>query len=67
MQTESFVVSHVKCQGCVQNIVNHLGPQPGVSEVEVDLATGMVTVQGNDLARATLAAQLTALGYPEKA
>lgn len=67
MQTETFVVSNVKCQGCVQNIQTNLSTQPGVSAVTVELASGAVTVSGQGLDRATLATLLATLGYPEKA
>lgn len=67
MQTETFVVSNVKCQGCVQTIQTKLASQPGVSAVTVEQASGSVQVSGDGLDRAALATLLATLGYPEKA
>lgn len=65
MSTEVFTVKNVKCGGCVSNIQNGLKGLPGVSGVEVVIAGGQVTVSGEALDRAALAAKLAALGYPE--
>lgn len=67
MATEQFNVANVKCQGCAANIRAGLSALPGVENVEVDVATGWVAVNGAALDRAALAARLAALGYPEKA
>jgi copper chaperone len=65
MESEQFVVENVKCQGCASNIRNGLLALPGVQDVQVEIPTGQVTVQGQGLAREQLAAQLRQLGYPE--
>ena len=65
MQTEVFTVKNVKCGGCVANIQKGLGALAGVSSVEVVIAGGVVTVTGEQLDRAQLAAKLKELGYPE--
>jgi copper chaperone len=65
MQTEQFTVKNVKCGGCAANIKNGLGEVTGIEEVEVAVDSGEVTVTGEGLDRAQLAAKLDQLGYPE--
>ena len=62
---ETFSVQNVKCGGCASNIRNGLGALPGVASVEVEVASGTVVVQGDNLSRAVLAQKLAELGYPE--
>ena len=64
MPKELFSVQKVKCDGCVTTIRDGLLNLCGVETVEVEVATGQVTVQGDQLSRDELAAKLTALGYP---
>jgi copper chaperone len=64
MTTERFSVQNVKCAGCVQSVREGLGALPGVVSVEVEIAGGRVTVEGEGLARDVLAAKLRELGYP---
>jgi copper chaperone CopZ len=64
MQKESFEVQKVKCDGCATTIRDGLLKLPGIDTVEVEVSTGHVTVQGNQLSRDELADKLTALGYP---
>lgn len=66
MTTEQFTVTNVKCGGCVANIENNLGTMENVQQVSVEQDSGQVTVLGDNLDRATLAAKLAELGYPEK-
>jgi len=65
MQTEVFKVKNVKCGGCVANIQKGLNTLPGVTQVDVTIAGGEVTVTGDQLDRAQLSAKLKELGYPE--
>lgn len=62
---EVFSVKNVKCGGCVTAIAQGLQAQPGVSGVTVVIDGGKVTVEGDALERAQLAAKLADLGYPE--
>ncbi|WJW74854.1 heavy-metal-associated domain-containing protein [Thiohalobacter sp. IOR34] len=62
---EQFKVQNVKCGGCAKTIQDGLGGLPGVEGVEVEVDSGTVTVSGNTLERAALAAKLAELGYPE--
>jgi copper chaperone len=65
MQIERFTVKNVKCGGCVANIENGLKEMPGVTDVTVVIAGGEVSVTGDGLNRADIAARLKELGYPE--
>jgi copper chaperone len=44
METVTFTVTGMSCMGCVNSVKNLLAAVPGVSGVEVDLASGRVTV-----------------------
>lgn len=57
-------VKNVKCGGCVKTIQDGLGEIAGVTSVEVDIPTGMVTVEAETDIRSETEAKLAALGYP---
>jgi len=65
MQTEQFQVKNVKCGGCAANIKNGLGELNGISQVDVKIDSGGVTVQGEKLDRNQIKTKLATLGYPE--
>lgn len=65
MSTEIFTVKNIKCGGCVSNVENGLKGLPGVSSVSATVEGGQVTVSGDSLDRAQIAAKLAELGYPE--
>ena len=58
-------VTNVKCNGCVANIKNGLAETNGVESVAVDLASGVVSINGDGLDRHGIASKLAELGYPE--
>lgn len=62
-----FYVQNVKCGGCASAIQQGLGKDPRVQAVQVDVPSGKVTVQSTADIRAELSAELSKLGYPEKA
>ena len=62
---ERFKVKNIKCGGCVAAVETGLKDLPGVQSVSVVIEGGQVTVQGDGLERAALAARLAELGYPE--
>lgn len=45
METRSFTVPNIGCDGCVRTIVNSLTSQDGVVKVDGDVASKRVTVQ----------------------
>lgn len=65
MQTETFQAQNIKCGGCASTIRDGLLPLPGISDVEVDIEQGRVTVHGEQLSREEIGAKLAELGYPE--
>jgi copper chaperone CopZ len=65
MTDEIFNAANIKCDGCATTIHNGLMELPGVSEVEVDVASGRVRVNGVNLDRQRLSDKLSELGYPE--
>jgi copper ion binding protein len=44
MQTKTYTVSGMTCGHCVSSVSAEVGQIPGVTEVQVDLASGAVTV-----------------------
>jgi copper ion binding protein len=44
MTTTTYTVTGMTCGHCVSSVSAEVGALPGVSEVDVDLATGAVTV-----------------------
>ena len=65
MQNESFHVLNVKCAGCASTIQQGLNELGNVRQIQVDIKTGRVQVEGDQLERARLSAKLSELGYPE--
>ena len=65
MNALNITVANVKCQGCVANIKNGLGAMAGIDAVNVDVESGAVEIQGNELNREQIAGKLAELGYPE--
>ena len=44
METTTYTVSGMTCAHCVSSVSSEVGALSGVSDVQVDLATGKVTV-----------------------
>ena len=44
MTTTTYMVKGMTCGHCVNAVSTEVGALPGVTDVEVDLATGVVTV-----------------------
>jgi copper chaperone CopZ len=65
-----FKVRNIHCGGCVKTIQSALLSVPGVQSVEIDIPTGRVCVQGDNLngdplsVMMAMVAKLTELGYP---
>jgi copper chaperone len=49
MKTFSFTVSGMSCEHCATAIRGEIGKLPGVTEVQVDVAAGLVTITGEPL------------------
>ncbi|MCW2779024.1 MAG: cation-transporting ATPase [Frankiales bacterium] len=44
MSTETYTVTGMTCGHCVSSVTEEVGELPGVTAVDVDLASGRVTV-----------------------
>ena len=44
MTTETYTVTGMTCSHCVSSVTEEVGELPGVSDVQVDLASGRLTV-----------------------
>jgi copper ion binding protein len=60
--TATFNVQGMTCGHCVSSVKEEVGEVPGVTGVEVDLATGLLTVQG-DADAAAITAAVREAGY----
>ncbi len=65
MQSLEIKVNNVKCNGCAANIKNGLAVLGGIDDIEVDVDSGAVTINGADLDRPSITHKLSELGYPE--
>jgi copper ion binding protein len=64
MTTATYTVSGMTCGHCVNSVSSELGKLPGVNNVQVDLATGTVTVDSQEpLDQAAVAAAVDEAGY----
>lgn len=61
----SIEVENIKCNGCATSIRNKLSEDSRVNAVEVDVASGRVTLDAEESARGELTAVLAGMGYPE--
>jgi copper chaperone len=61
----SISVENIKCGGCANTIKTRLVELQPVSSVEVEIETGIVTIDGDESQRETVTAELLRLGYPE--
>lgn len=60
----SYNVLNVKCGGCATSIQNGLKKIEGITDVQVDIPTGKVSVEGNELDENLIKQILSELGYP---
>lgn len=64
MDSETFTVTGMTCDHCKNAVTTELRRLDGVTNVDVDLATGVVTVQSTGpLDRATVAAAVDEAGF----
>ena len=60
--TSTYTVTGMTCEHCVRSVTEEVSEVPGVTAVEVDLADGRVTVQG-DADDAAVRAAVAEAGY----
>lgn len=63
MSTQTYAVEGMTCAHCVAAVREEVGQVPGVSSVDVDLAAGAVTVTGESVDTAAVAAAVEEAGY----
>ena len=64
MSTSTYTVTGMTCGHCVSAVSEEVGGLPGVTEVQVDLPTGAVTVTSDTpLDDAAVAAAVEEAGY----
>jgi copper chaperone len=61
----SIEVENIKCGGCAGTITKRLNELDTVSDCQVDVEAGIVSISGDESARETVAQLLLKLGYPE--
>ncbi len=62
MESKVYGVQGMTCGGCAKHVEKALRSVPGVTEVAVDVAKGLATVQGSATFEA-MAASVVAAGY----
>ncbi len=56
---------NIKCGGCASTIIENLNKLDAVSDCEVDVETGVVSVSADESSREEVTQLLEKLGYPE--
>ncbi len=65
MESKTFRVPNIGCDGCVRTIVNELSQQPGIDAVTADKDTQIVTIKWQQPATwMTINATLAEIDYP---
>jgi copper chaperone len=59
----TYTVTGMTCGHCVSSVHEEVSEVPGVTAVEVDLASGRLTVSGNDFSNEAVAAAVAEAGY----
>jgi copper chaperone CopZ len=62
-ETATYTVPAIHCAHCAMSIREEVSEVEGVDEVDVDLDTKVVTVQGHELDDAALRAAIVEAGY----
>jgi len=62
-ETRTYTVSGMTCAHCVASVREEVGEVAGVSEVEVELASGRLEVSGDDFTDAAVRAAVEEAGY----
>lgn len=63
MERTTYAVRGMTCEHCRAAVREEVGAVPGVARVEVDLASGAVTVEGEGVSPAAVAAAVEEAGY----
>lgn len=63
MAEKFFTVSDMTCGHCAASVTEELVAVPGVTEVDVDVRSGLVTVRGDSVDDTAVRAAITGAGY----
>jgi len=63
MNIQTFLVGGMTCNHCKMTVENNLRKMSGVSDVRIDLASGKVTVEGDNINSSDAEKTITDLGY----
>ena len=64
MATQTYTVTGMTCSHCVNSVSSEIGKLPGVTDVQVDLPAGAVTVTSDQpLEQTAVAAAVDEAGY----
>jgi copper chaperone len=64
METLEFKVQNIKCGGCASTIETTLNDIAGIDKVNVDISSGMVSVEHNETSMDSISQKLTEIGFP---
>ncbi len=56
---------NIKCGGCASTIIENLNQLDAVNDCQVDVETGVVSVDADESSREQVTQLLAKLGYPE--
>jgi copper chaperone CopZ len=60
---KTYAIAGMTCEHCVRSVAEEVSEVAGVEAVDVDLASGRLTVRGTDLDDAAVAAAVAEAGY----
>jgi copper ion binding protein len=63
MSSKTYTVTGMTCEHCVNAVSGEVGKVAGVESVQVDLASGQVTVTGDGFTDEQVAAAVDEAGY----
>ena len=63
MTEKTYIVQGMTCEHCLASVTEEVSEVPGVAAVDVDLATGRVTVTGDGVDAAAVRAAVDEAGY----
>lgn len=62
-ETKTYTVEGMHCEHCRLSVTEELLEVPGIEAVDIDLASGRLTVHGDELDDAAVAAAVDEAGY----
>ena len=64
--TIELTVENIKCNGCMNTIKGAMLKMEGVEEINIDLETEHIHIEGNEsMDKESIVKKLASLGYPE--